>query len=133
MMIDGAVVDRCTNMLPWQNTSLASPGMGGDLFWQWGETFVAGYGDSYSINYGSSDWQCVVEDHVAAISGKSPPPSSTTTAASSTTTSTGPTPSGSCATLWGQCGGNIFTGPTCCVQGTCTFLNVWFSQCQPPI
>ncbi|PNP39198.1 hypothetical protein TGAMA5MH_08875 [Trichoderma gamsii] len=122
----GAVVDRCTNMIPWQNTSMTSPGMGGDLFWQWGETFVSGYGDSYSINYGSSDWQCVVQDHVAAISGKSPPPSTTTT-----TTPTGPTASSSCSTLWGQCGGNGYPGTTCCAQGTCTYLNDWYSQCQP--
>lgn len=137
MIIDGSTVDRCTNMVPWATTSLATAGMAGDLFWQWGETFVSGYGDAYSIYYNTSDWQCVVEDHVAAISGKPPPPSSTTaihsttTAHSTTTIPSGSAPTGSCSTLWGQCGGLGYPGATCCAQGTCTYVNDWYSQCQP--
>ncbi|KAJ7622299.1 concanavalin A-like lectin/glucanase domain-containing protein [Roridomyces roridus] len=34
------------------------------------------------------------------------------------------------ATLWGQCSGIGFTGPTCCPSNTtCTLLNVYFSEC----
>jgi hypothetical protein len=34
--------------------------------------------------------------------------------------------------LWGQCGGNGWTGPTTCASGsTCTFSNPWYSQCLP--
>ncbi|PVF94940.1 putative pectate lyase [Serendipita vermifera] len=34
--------------------------------------------------------------------------------------------------LWGQCGGNNWTGPTTCVSGaTCVFSNEWYSQCVP--
>ncbi|KAF3914851.1 6-phosphogluconolactonase [Dactylellina cionopaga] len=33
--------------------------------------------------------------------------------------------------VWGQCGGNGWTGPTTCAQGTCTVLNPWYSQCIP--
>ncbi|KAK4233551.1 carbohydrate esterase [Achaetomium macrosporum] len=36
---------------------------------------------------------------------------------------------GSCAALWGQCGGQGWTGPTCCSQGTCKAANQWYSQC----
>ncbi|PGH13971.1 alpha-L-arabinofuranosidase axhA [Polytolypa hystricis UAMH7299] len=36
------------------------------------------------------------------------------------------------AQLWGQCGGNGWTGPTTCVSGACcTSSDVWYSQCTP--
>eukprot|EP00833_Pecoramyces_ruminatium_P014913 jgi/Orpsp1_1/1188945/evm.model.d7180000068426.1 len=35
-----------------------------------------------------------------------------------------------CNSLYAQCGGNGFTGPKCCSQGTCKFINEWYSQCQ---
>jgi acetylxylan esterase len=51
---------------------------------------------------------------------------------SQTTTSAGsgqtPPPSG-CAAMWGQCGGQGWTGPTCCSAGTCKASNAWYSQC----
>ncbi|KAF7363023.1 Carbohydrate esterase family 16 protein [Mycena venus] len=34
--------------------------------------------------------------------------------------------------VWGQCGGQGWTGPTSCVTGaTCTFSNAFYSQCLP--
>ncbi|KFY09204.1 hypothetical protein V491_08333 [Pseudogymnoascus sp. VKM F-3775] len=34
--------------------------------------------------------------------------------------------------VWGQCGGTGWTGPTTCVSGsTCTVSNAWYSQCIP--
>ncbi|KAI0061751.1 endo-1,4-beta-xylanase C precursor [Artomyces pyxidatus] len=34
--------------------------------------------------------------------------------------------------VWGQCGGNGWTGPTTCVAGTvCQYSNPWYSQCLP--
>lgn len=36
---------------------------------------------------------------------------------------------GACAALYGQCGGQGYTGPTCCAAGMCTFSNDWYSQC----
>ncbi|KEY71220.1 hypothetical protein S7711_02330 [Stachybotrys chartarum IBT 7711] len=36
---------------------------------------------------------------------------------------------GACAAMWGQCGGQGWTGPTCCQSGTCTASNQWYSQC----
>merc|ERR1712224_841384 len=42
-----------------------------------------------------------------------------------------PTPSVSCSALWGQCGGQGWTGPTCCVEGAyCVFVSEWYSQCR---
>jgi len=41
------------------------------------------------------------------------------------------TPSHSCAGVWDQCGGQDWTGPTCCETGhTCHFENPWYSQCK---
>jgi endo-1,4-beta-xylanase len=51
-----------------------------------------------------------------------------TTAAHTTTTGGGS--SGSCAAHWAQCGGEGYSGPTCCVSGTtCQYSNAWYSQC----
>ncbi|KAF9000254.1 carbohydrate deacetylase [Cyathus striatus] len=34
--------------------------------------------------------------------------------------------------VWGQCGGQGWTGLTTCVSGnTCTYVNAWYSQCIP--
>ncbi|KAL1840881.1 hypothetical protein VTJ49DRAFT_7673 [Mycothermus thermophilus] len=38
---------------------------------------------------------------------------------------------GATAPLWGQCGGNGWSGPTRCAQGTCRAQNEWYSQCVP--
>ncbi|KAK0744603.1 1, 4-beta cellobiohydrolase [Apiosordaria backusii] len=46
-------------------------------------------------------------------------------APTSTSTSFG----GNCAAMWGQCGGQGWSGPTCCSQGTCKATNQWYSQC----
>jgi len=35
-----------------------------------------------------------------------------------------------CAGIWNQCGGDGFTGPTCCSEGTCKKVSEHFSQCQ---
>ncbi|KAJ7042961.1 glycosyl hydrolases family 11-domain-containing protein [Mycena alexandri] len=59
--------------------------------------------------------------------GSSAPPTGPT----STTTSTPPgNTGGACAAQWGQCGGQGFVGPTCCVSGfTCKAANAYYSQC----
>jgi hypothetical protein len=37
----------------------------------------------------------------------------------------------SCAAVYYQCGGQGWTGPTCCVSSTCTYSNQYYSQCVP--
>ncbi|PVF96189.1 hypothetical protein CPB86DRAFT_679280, partial [Serendipita vermifera] len=54
--------------------------------------------------------------------------SSTRTTSSSTTRTTSSTASGAGQTLWGQCGGQNWTGPTTCASGTCTYSNPWYSK-----
>jgi endo-1,4-beta-xylanase len=36
---------------------------------------------------------------------------------------------GSCSAIWGQCGGQGWSGPTCCSQGTCKSNGQYYSQC----
>jgi hypothetical protein len=36
---------------------------------------------------------------------------------------------GSCSAMYGQCGGEGWTGPKCCSAGTCRATNQWYSQC----
>ncbi|KAF3901330.1 Endoglucanase-4 [Dactylellina cionopaga] len=50
----------------------------------------------------------------------------TTSGAASCPTSTG---SQALQTLYGQCGGALWKGPTACAQGTCKFQNAYYSQC----
>lgn len=51
----------------------------------------------------------------------------TTTAAPTTTPGGG---NGSGQTLYGQCGGSGWTGPTACAAGKCSTLNAYYAQCQ---
>ncbi|KAK4097130.1 carbohydrate-binding module family 1 protein [Parathielavia hyrcaniae] len=41
----------------------------------------------------------------------------------------GSNPGTGCAARYGQCGGQGWTGPTCCASGTCNASNQWYSQC----
>ncbi|KAJ3042213.1 hypothetical protein HDV00_007923 [Rhizophlyctis rosea] len=53
------------------------------------------------------------------ITSTTPPPATTTTSAPAT-----------CAAKYAQCGGQGFTGPTCCQSGsTCKMSNQYYSQC----
>ncbi|KAK4158691.1 family 3 putative carbohydrate esterase [Cladorrhinum sp. PSN259] len=62
--------------------------------------------------------------------GAGSPSTPATTLLTSTAGSSQPTPgSGNCAALYGQCGGQGWTGPTCCSQGTCKVSNDWYAQC----
>ncbi|KAJ3032786.1 hypothetical protein HDV00_007158 [Rhizophlyctis rosea] len=61
---------------------------------------------------------------VTSTSGQTVPTTTTTT----TTTSSQST-GGNCAALYGQCGGQGYTGPTCCSNGSCKVSNQWYSQC----
>ncbi|KAJ8061602.1 hypothetical protein OCU04_009408 [Sclerotinia nivalis] len=60
------------------------------------------------------------------------PPSTSSTTTTSATTPTGPTgPTGPTQTLYGQCAGIGYTGPSICATGTCKFTNAYYSQCLP--
>ncbi|KAI1193265.1 glycoside hydrolase superfamily [Nemania serpens] len=65
----GSTSNHCTNESPWQNTALSASGVSGDLFWQLGSTLSFGqtHNDGNTIYTGTSDWTCLVTQHVAAI------------------------------------------------------------------
>ncbi|KAK4247612.1 hypothetical protein C7999DRAFT_41146 [Corynascus novoguineensis] len=91
--------------------------------------------DGWNVVYADLDNIRVTPIDGGGDSSTTTPPSSTTTkpgSTSITSTSADPTPTGgggNCAGLFGQCGGEGWTGPTCCSQGTCKFSNPWYSQC----
>jgi len=63
-----------------------------------------------------------------------PPPSPLPTFPPSPAPTTGPTPApGTCSEVWGQCGGESWTGPSCCEAGHyCKVQDErWFHQCVP--
>merc|ERR1712061_783513 len=70
----------------------------------------------------------------SATSGTTTPGSSATssTTLAATIATTSSASSGACAEEWGQCGGQDWTGSTCCASGlTCVKQTVWFSICEP--
>ncbi|KAK7222886.1 hypothetical protein V2G26_010889 [Clonostachys chloroleuca] len=65
----GTLSNHCSLERPWQLTSVATLGMASDAFWQAGDTISTGttHDDNFTIYYDSSDWKCLVTDHVAVI------------------------------------------------------------------
>ena len=115
-------VDACVGITTWGFTDAHS----------WVPGTFPGTGDAliYDSNYRKKPAYYSISSALAAAAtgggGGSPsqPPASTTMR----TTTTAPpaatsAPAGNCASLYGQCGGNGFSGPKCCSQGTCKFSN----------
>jgi O-glycosyl hydrolase len=90
---------------------------------QFASTSATVSGGSVTVNIPA---QSVVTVKMSGSGGATTPPVASTT---ETTTSTGSTPTGNCASLYGQCGGSGWSGVTCCAQGTCKYSNDWYSQC----
>ena len=68
----------------------------------------------------------------AAATTSNPSPVATTTKSQPVSTAVAGNPStGVGAPIYGQCGGNGWTGPKTCSQGKCVATNVWYSQCLP--
>jgi mannan endo-1,4-beta-mannosidase len=65
----GVTSDHCTIEAPWQQTALDTTGVAADLYWQYGDTLSYGQSpdDGNTFYYGTSDFTCLVTDHVAAI------------------------------------------------------------------
>ena len=60
-----------------------------------------------------------------------PSPSSSSSPSTPSQTSNPGNGGGGSVPLYGQCGGQGYTGPTTCAQGTCKVSNQWYSQCLP--
>ncbi|KEY67778.1 hypothetical protein S7711_04096 [Stachybotrys chartarum IBT 7711] len=106
----------------WRTVTCAVSGATGtqDLFFRF---TGSGTGSLFNFNW----WQ---------FSGSGGTVSSTVTTAVTSRTTSGnsqPTTTGgtgpACQALYGQCGGESWTGATCCQQGTCQAQNQWYSQC----
>ncbi|KAI1465407.1 carbohydrate-binding module family 1 [Daldinia caldariorum] len=65
----GSATDHCGVEGKWQKTALSTKGLAADLFWQLGTTLSTGqtHNDGYTIYTGSSEWTCLVTNHIAAI------------------------------------------------------------------
>ncbi|KAK2017234.1 fungal cellulose binding domain-containing protein [Colletotrichum eremochloae] len=65
----GTPINHCELERPWQLTSVATPGMAGDAFWQLGDIISTGqtHNDGNTIYYGTDEWTCLVTNHVKAI------------------------------------------------------------------
>lgn len=63
--------NSCPAENPWQKTALATKGIAGDMFWQYGDTLpscnckTAQDGNTVYVN--GTNWDCMVTQHVAAI------------------------------------------------------------------
>ncbi|KAH7322872.1 glycosyl hydrolase family 7-domain-containing protein [Stachybotrys elegans] len=55
----------------------------------------------------------------------------TSTRTTSSVRTTSSSPGGTGSPLYGQCGGQDWTGPTSCASGCCRAQNQWYSQCLP--
>jgi hypothetical protein len=122
------------------------PGDGGSVGWLPGADGPCR--DNHST-YPEEFWNCA-DVRIVAASGptkfptstapttKAPTPLPTTPTTLSlkptTKPTTGkPTPAGgACSALWNPCGGQGYTGATCCVEGAkCVNKTVYYSQCDP--
>ncbi|KAJ5810733.1 uncharacterized protein N7503_002951 [Penicillium pulvis] len=65
----GVTSNHCAVEAPWQQTALDTTGVAGDMFWQYGDSISTGESpdDGNTIYYGTSDFTCLVTDHIAAI------------------------------------------------------------------
>ncbi|KAJ3045593.1 hypothetical protein HDV00_009250 [Rhizophlyctis rosea] len=94
----GYKTNRGQYLPAWQSAALSN-GLAGTQYWQFGLTLSTGqtHNDGYTIYNTDSDFNTLVVQHAAAMSGGSVPTNPTTTRATTTTTGTQPTQgSGSC-------------------------------------
>ena len=66
---------------------------------------------------------------MSSINGPGGPGGGGGGSSSSSTTSTSVAPTATGVPLYGQCGGEDYTGSTVCATGTCQYFNPYYSQC----
>ncbi len=89
-----------------------------------GSTFSGGGSSGGNGNGGGNGGTTTTKSTTSTSTTK---PTKPTTTSTQTTTTTGASP---CATKYGQCGGQGWKGPTCCVAGsTCQANGQYYSQC----
>lgn len=62
--------EKCTKIRPWQNASMTTEGMGGDMYWQAGDALSSGlsHDDGNTIYPNSPNWECIVVEHGKKVS-----------------------------------------------------------------
>merc|ERR1712039_238544 len=118
-----------------ENSCCGPSGTGGfgEEFWNCADIavrpFTSGQGGS------STDAPAATTTSESSVTSASTTPASsatTSTTMAAATASTSSASSGACAEEWGQCGGQDWTGSTCCASGlTCVKQTIWFSICEP--
>lgn len=78
------------------------------------------------VGGGSSSAQPVTEE----VSPAQPAPAKPTTMATVAKPAATPAPAAGSVALYGQCGGQGYSGATGCATGTCKSVNPYYSQCQ---
>ncbi|KAH6873778.1 glycosyl hydrolases family 11-domain-containing protein [Coprinopsis sp. MPI-PUGE-AT-0042] len=124
----GGTVDVGAHFRAWANAGLR---LGSNHYYQ--IMACEGYFSSGNCNITVTDVGSVTSTTAQPSTTYQPPTTTAqppTTTAQPPTTTAQPQPTSACAAQWGQCGGNGWTGPTCCQSGsTCKWTNDWFSQC----
>jgi len=87
----------------------------------------------YTISLNTGSTAATTSTSKTSSTSKASSTSSKTSSTSKVSTSTkSSSASGATQSVYGQCGGSGYTGPTVCASGsTCTFSNTWYSQCIP--
>ncbi|KAF5311967.1 hypothetical protein D9619_003608 [Psilocybe cf. subviscida] len=121
-LVDMFTVSGTSSWTTWTTVSCPVSGATGtqDLYL----VITGGSGSLFNFNW----WQFSSSGSVAS-SNTTPPASSSSTPKTTTSPASTTTLSGSCTTLYGQCGGQGWAGPTCCSSGTCKYSNDYYSQC----
>ncbi|KAK7420707.1 hypothetical protein QQZ08_010288 [Neonectria magnoliae] len=89
----------------------------------------AAHHQQYVSIYGTKA-KTFVNSKLGTASGTSADASSETVVSGDSDNSGSEESNTTCAALWGQCGGQSWTGATCCSAGTCKPLNQYYSQCS---
>ncbi|KAF3047166.1 hypothetical protein E8E12_011526 [Didymella heteroderae] len=78
---------------------------------------------------GSSSGTTPVEQAATSAPAAAQPTTMATAVKPAPTAAAPATGGAGCAALWGQCGGQGFSGAKCCSTGSCKSVNQWYSQC----
>ncbi|KAF6010288.1 hypothetical protein HII12_002995 [Brettanomyces bruxellensis] len=99
------------------------------------ETSIATAGASDAVSaLQKQKYNCVVDSRIHAmlskIESETTSKAAKATLASTTVTSNTASATGTCGAEWAQCGGEDFTGKTCCQSGLkCVSANSWWARC----
>ncbi|KAI0748539.1 hypothetical protein C8Q80DRAFT_1172344 [Daedaleopsis nitida] len=135
---------RCQNCTVWEGGSFGNGDLNGTAVLAYVASSTTGVDDPSDINssfqehdffgfFGvdlSAAHSSSYSSYISGSSSSTPAPPHSTTPTSPTSTSSAPQAT---QTVWGQCGGSGWTGPTVCAsRSSCVAVSApYYSQCQP--